>query len=120
MKKKYISLPAAVLAFILLIALTACRSGRTVTDSALYEPQNGIPLVIIRVDESRTSIADMNSSEDHSVRCTGTVEIKVPEGYSSGYGDDTVPAGTTNLEGKKKPEDLPKDRQEAAPERNNA
>ncbi len=45
-------------------------------------PKNGIPLVIVRVDESKTSIDDMNGSPDHSVRCeSATMEIVVPEGY---------------------------------------
>ena len=77
------------------------------------EPQNGIPLVIIRVDESEEAInaaekassgkdygtvAEMNGSEDHSVRCTGTIEIKVPEGFIGEYGSVKVPEGEVALE----------------------
>ena len=56
------------------------------------EPQNGIPLVIIEIDESEgnNTIEEMNASEDHSVKCTGTMQIIVPEGFT--YCDtDTAP-----------------------------
>ena len=54
-------------------------------------PQNGIPLLIIRVDETgdNATVEEMNESYDHSVRCTGTVQIIVPEGYTSEYGGTT-------------------------------
>ena len=65
-------------------------------DGNILEPQHGIPLVVINIDESEEAIAaaeanddkhdygtiaEMNESEKHSVRCVGTVEIKVPDGY---------------------------------------
>ena len=64
--------------------------------AAILEPQHGIPLVIVNIDESEEGIAaaragdpqheygtmkDMNTSEKHSVRCVGSVTVKVPEGY---------------------------------------
>jgi len=64
------------------------------------EPENGIPLIVINVDEQELeadekgdtygSIQDMNESEDHSVRCKGSVDILLPEGYSGGYGDSVL------------------------------
>ena len=64
------------------------------------EPENGIPLIVINVDEcelhtdekgdSYGSIQDMNASEDHSVRCKGSVDVLVPEGYSGGYGESVL------------------------------
>ena len=42
---------------------------------------NGIPVVYVTIDESRGTIAEMNSSPDHSVYCYGTVSIDVPEGF---------------------------------------
>ena len=64
------------------------------------EPENGIPLIVINVDEQELytdekgdtygSIQDMNESEDHSVRCKGSVDILVPEGYRYGYGDSVL------------------------------
>ncbi|MBE6819413.1 MAG: hypothetical protein E7517_09760, partial [Ruminococcaceae bacterium] len=76
-------------------------------------PQNGIPLVMIRIDESDATIAaarqsdsahpygkiaDMNASQDHSVRCKGTVEILVPDTFTSEYGSCAVPAGEVQLD----------------------
>ena len=45
------------------------------------EPDNGIPVVYINIDESEGTIEDMLSSPDHSVYCYGTISIKVPEGF---------------------------------------
>ena len=61
------------------------------------EPQNGIPLLIIRVDETDATINDMNSSYDHSLKLTnGTAEIKVPEDFNGGYKDDNENTNTNN------------------------
>ena len=98
MKKKFTALLAtAALSIPLLLSLNACGTKDNHAETDLTQPQHGIPLVIIRIDESDTSIADMNNSEDHSVRCTGTVEIKVPEGYVSEYGDNALPEGEITL-----------------------
>ena len=73
-------------------------------DGIILEPQHGIPLVIVNIDESEDAIAaaeanddkhdygtivEMNESENHSVRCVGSVEIKVPEGYDLPGSDTT-------------------------------
>lgn len=45
-------------------------------------PDNGLPVVIIEVDETEGhTINDMNGSKDHSVECSGTMRISVPEGF---------------------------------------
>ena len=44
-------------------------------------PDNGIPVVYINIDESEVTIEDMLNSPDHSVSCTGTLSIEVPEGF---------------------------------------
>ena len=77
------------------------------------QPQNGIPLVIVRVDESDEAISNaneadsdhtygtieqMNESEDHSVRCVGSVEVIVPDGFESDYGSSEVPVGQIQLD----------------------
>ena len=82
-------------------------------DPIILEPQNEIPLLIIRIDESEKAIADakekdsehvygkvsdMNDSPDHSVRCVGTVEIIVPDEYEGEYGSVSVPAGEIKLD----------------------
>ena len=58
------------------------------SDNAALAPRNGIPLVIVRVDETgdNASLEQMNESPDHSVKCAGTVQIIVPDGYTSEYG----------------------------------
>ena len=45
------------------------------------KPDNGIPVVYLRIDESRGTVEDMIKSDDHSVYCYGTVSIEVPEGF---------------------------------------
>ena len=46
-------------------------------------PDNGIPVVIIEIDESEGhTIDEMNASNDHSVECYGTIQIIVPEGFT--------------------------------------
>ena len=118
MKKRFATfLMTAALAFLLVPALHAPVFAEE-ENPVPTEPQNGIPLVIINVDESEEAIAaaeedsfdeetgerdvygtieDMNSSEDHSVRCVGTIEIKVPEGYEGEYGSVKVPEGPVDL-----------------------
>ena len=83
------------------------------TQSALQEvPQNGIPLVIIRIDESEEAIAlasendpkheygsigQMNESGLHTVRCIGDLQIIVPEGFEGEYGSIEVPADPVEM-----------------------
>ena len=60
---------------------------------------NGIPIVYITIDESAEgfgTIEEMNASPDHSVECTGTVKITVPDGYTGDY-SDTVLSDTKEL-----------------------
>ena len=49
---------------------------------------NGIPVLYISIDEKAEgygTIEQMNESEDHSVECTGTVRLDVPDGYKGDY-----------------------------------
>ena len=49
---------------------------------------NGIPVLYISIDEEAEgygTIAEMNESPDHSVECTGTVRLDVPDGYTGDY-----------------------------------
>lgn len=64
-------------------------------------PENGIPVIVINADEQELteedgemygSIDDMNNSEDHSVRCHGSVSLMTPSGYSGGYGGSVLDA----------------------------
>ena len=80
--------------------------------TAEESPQNGIPLVVVYIDESADAIAaanaadgkhvygtidEMNASQDHSVRCIGSVGITVPDGYAGEYGSNAVPGAPLEL-----------------------
>ena len=97
--KKHIILISGLLALVWMIAFVNRVSAEE--GSEAFCPEHGIPLMIIRIDESNEgiqsakendpdhkygTIRQMNHSSDHSVRCIGTTELKVPEGYSGGYG----------------------------------
>lgn len=65
----------------------------------LEQQDNGVPVVYLTIDESAEgcgTIEEMNQSPDHSVRCTGTVRIDVPDGYTGDY-SDTVLSDTDEL-----------------------
>ncbi|MBQ9179581.1 MAG: CotH kinase family protein [Firmicutes bacterium] len=68
-------------------------------NNAELKPENGIPLVIVRVDETTRTIDQMNASPDHSARCEdATIEIKLPEGYTAQEGySAVVPEGEKDL-----------------------
>ena len=69
------------------------------TDLSVIEANN-IPIVYINIDENAegfATIEEMNDSFDHSVRCTGTVKIDVPDGYTGDY-SDTVLEDTDELQ----------------------
>ena len=51
---------------------------------------NGIPVLYVHIDEGAEgygTIAEMNASPDHSVSCTGTLTLDVPDGYTGDYSD---------------------------------
>ena len=47
--------------------------------------ENSIPVMYFNIDETQGTIQAMNSSEDHSVECYGTVDLQVPDGFISEY-----------------------------------
>ncbi len=62
-------------------------------DSLSFLDDNNIPVVYITIDESAEgfgTIQEMNSSIDHSAKCTGTVRIDVPDGYTGDYSDEVL------------------------------
>ena len=102
----------AILLALLLAAGSLCAVPFTAAALTPDSPANGLPLVVIEVDESDAAIqaaaqsdqkhtygtiAQMNASPDHSVRCVGAVRISVPEGFESEYGSAAVPAGSVPL-----------------------
>ena len=85
---------ALLLTFAMIMSL--CSLSVSAEETAdINAPSNGIPKVIIHIDEDAggeyKTIKEMNESENHSVKCTGTVEIKTPDGYKSEYGDYKLP-----------------------------
>lgn len=65
---------------LLLLAFLFCLTARA--DSS-FQPGE-IPVVYLNLDGGQEAIDRMNESDDHSVRCTGTVDITVPAGYGGG------------------------------------
>ena len=49
--------------------------------AADFEPSD-IPVLYLHIDGGQSKIDRMNQSEDHSYRCTGTMDLEVPAGYS--------------------------------------
>ena len=106
---------AALLSLLMVLVLSvsvAFAAGDNADEGDILKPQHGIPLVIVNIDESEEAIEaanksaeeqgkshkygtieDMNSSENHSVRCVGSVQIKVPDGYKLS-GDDLTWIGS--------------------------
>ncbi|MBO5609252.1 MAG: CotH kinase family protein [Eubacterium sp.] len=68
-------------AFVILIFMTMAMVVFGIDSYAEENPDNGIPVIYITIDESQGTIDDMNNSENHSVSCYGTISIDVPEGF---------------------------------------
>ena len=78
MKKTWMFL-AGLLLFVLIAGIGTCE------DAAVFEPQ-GLPVIYLQIDGGQEAIDRMNQSPDHSVRCTGSMDLVVPEAYGSGFG----------------------------------
>ncbi|MBR6473588.1 MAG: CotH kinase family protein [Firmicutes bacterium] len=52
--------------------------------------ESSIPVIYFNIDENQGSILAMNSSEDHSAECYGTVDIQVPNGFVSEYENESM------------------------------
>lgn len=96
------SLSVVLLMLLMMLALSSIGSISfaeedvlTVQDSI---PDHSIPIMTISIDETEGhTIEDMNNSEDHSVRCDGSIDISVPEGFR--YCDiENAPHSETKLQ----------------------
>ncbi|MBQ2581100.1 MAG: cell wall-binding repeat-containing protein, partial [Ruminococcus sp.] len=65
--------------------------------SEQFDPEilkdNDIPALYITIDENAEgygTIKEMNESPDHSVMCTGTVRLDVPDGYTGDYSSEAL------------------------------
>ena len=50
--------------------------------------KESVPTVNVNIDEDLGSIAAMNNDDDHQTFCSGKMDVKVPEGFNSGYMED--------------------------------
>ena len=57
-----------------------------------FEPVD-LPVIYLHLDGGEAAVFAMNDSADHSVRCTGKMDIVVPDGYDGGIGG-AYPQGT--------------------------
>jgi hypothetical protein len=81
MKKIGSRLAAALLLALLAVLLPGTGATASAEEGESLTVDNGIPVIYLRVDESRGTIADMISSPDHSAYCYGTLDVTVPEGF---------------------------------------
>lgn len=49
-----------------------------------------VPTLSFNIDESEGTIAEMNSSDDHSAECYGNMTIRTPKGYTAEYTGKTT------------------------------
>ena len=66
---------------VLLLVLLCTAAG---AEQADFEPAD-LPVVYLTIDGGEAEINRMNSSADHSYRCTGTMDILVPDSYSGDF-----------------------------------
>lgn len=69
-----------------LAALLALCFAAAFAEEAAFTPAD-MPVVYIQIDGGQAETEKMNTSEDHSYRCSGTVDIAVPEGYGARFGE---------------------------------
>ncbi|MCQ2508466.1 MAG: CotH kinase family protein [Dorea sp.] len=60
--------------------------------------ESSVPVIYVNIDEADGTIGEMNSSEDHSAECYGSMSIKVPAGYTSVDSGKALSGGDYNLE----------------------
>ena len=63
----------------LLAVMALCAAAGA--EENIFRPAD-LPVVYLTIDGGQEEIDRLNGSEDHSYRCTGTMDIAVPEGYS--------------------------------------
>lgn len=65
---------------------TAEPSPDPATTEPVSDPEfqpGSLPVLYIHIDGGAEEVQKMNESEDHSYRCTGSLDLSVPEGYES-------------------------------------
>lgn len=54
-------------------------------DEEVFRPLE-LPVVYLRIDGGQAEIDRLNGSDDHSYRCTGEMDVIVPDGYDGQFG----------------------------------
>ena len=67
-----------------LAALLAALFAAAAAEESGFRPAD-LPVLVLNIDGGQAEIGRMNGSPDHSYRCTGTLDILVPEGYGGGF-----------------------------------
>lgn len=60
--------------------------------------ESSLPVLYFDIDESITTINEMNSDPEHDTECYGSVTVQVPDGYKSEYSDDAFKTKTYDLD----------------------
>ena len=60
--------------------------------------ESSLPILYFDIDESTTSISQMNSDDEHNTECYGSVTVQVPDGYKSEYSDEVFTTETYELD----------------------
>ena len=60
--------------------------------------ESSLPVLYFDIDESFTTINQMNSDPEHDTECYGKVTVQVPNGYKSEYSDDVFKTKTYDLD----------------------
>ena len=53
-------------------------------EETVFQPED-LPVIYVNIEGGQAETEKMNASWDHSYRCTGTVDILVPEGYDGEF-----------------------------------
>ena len=70
--------------FMLLTAMAVLLFSAATAEEKTFLPDD-LPVIYLHIDGGETEIGKMNTSPDHSYRCTGTVDIVVPDGYTGEF-----------------------------------
>ena len=75
----------AVVILLVITAVLAVSVNACATDSeGIFQPDD-LPVIYLEISGGQAEIDRMNSSPDHSYRCTGSMSIIMPSGYTGKY-----------------------------------
>lgn len=79
-----------ILVFLPVLLAAACAEGNG------FEPQD-LPVIYLEIDGGQEEIDRLNGSSDHSYKCTGTMDVALPDGYNVKYGEQYPQKNLTGL-----------------------